>query len=139
VLLCHPGSGQLGLAHAGWRGATAGVVKRTLKAMGVPAEETLAALGPCIRPCCYEVGEDVALAARRGRLSFDIVWPSAGGRYRFDLTAFVKAELLDAGVNAGSIECLSYCTACSPELFFSYRREGPTGRLLSFLGWRKGP
>ncbi|MBI5442434.1 MAG: laccase domain-containing protein [Deltaproteobacteria bacterium] len=139
VLLCHPRSGRLGLAHAGWRGATGGIIGETLKAMGVAAEEILAALGPCIRPCCYEVGEDVALAARRSRAPFDFLWPSAGGTYRFDLAAFAKAELLEAGVSPESIDCLSCCTACRPDLFFSFRKEGPTGRLLSFLGWRKRP
>jgi YfiH family protein len=141
VLLCHPPSGRLGLAHAGWRGATGGIVGKTLAAMGCPAGETVAALGPCVRPCCYEVGEDVALAARRSPPSFESLWPSAHGKYRFDLAAFVKAELLAAGVRPEKIDCLSCCTACRPDLFFSFRREGPrpTGRLLGFLGWRKLP
>lgn len=137
VLFCHPGSRRLGLAHAGWRGAVGGILEETLKALGTPAEETLAALGPCIRPCCYEVGDEVASAATERGAGLDVLWPGEGGKYRFDLAGFARGALLRAGLRPGNVASLSCCTGCRTDLFFSFRKEGPTGRLLSFLGWQK--
>jgi len=132
VAFCHPASGRVGLAHAGWRGATAGVAARTLKAMGVPAEESLVALGPCIRSCCYEVGEDVVTAAGRGSPHVEA---TGNGKYRFDLQGFVRSQLLAEGVDPRNIDAIPHCTGCRTDLFFSFRKEGPTGRLCAFLGW----
>jgi hypothetical protein len=131
VLLCHPPSGVLGVAHAGWRGAVAGIAEATLKAMGVPAEETVATLGPAIGPCCYEVGEDVATAAGSARVT-----AKGGGKFWFDLPGYVGDRLAEAGVAPRNIERLGLCTGCRADLFYSYRREGRTGRLCAFMGWR---
>lgn len=137
VLLCHPPTRTLALAHAGWRGATAGVALAALKAMDVPAEEVKAALGPAIGPCCYQVGEDVAAAAARGssRLA---PWPNAPGRHRLDLPGLVRDDLVAAGLQPQAVEVLPLCTACRADLFYSYRRDGVTGRLCAFLGWATG-
>jgi YfiH family protein len=133
VLLCHPPSGRLGLAHAGWRGATGGIALSTVKAMGVPAEELVAALGPSIGPCCYEVGVEVAAAAGTGSPH---VRTMGGGKYRFDLQGYVRSQLRATGMSEQNIERLPYCTGCRTDLFFSYRKEGTTGRLCAFLGWQ---
>lgn len=132
VLLCHPPSRTVGLAHAGWRGAVAGIVPAVLKAMGVRAEEVWAVLGPSIGPCCYEVGLDVAEAAGPGSAALA---PLGGGKFRFDLPGYVRGQLLDAGVPAGRMDRVDLCTGCRTDLLFSYRREGRTGRLCGFLGW----
>ena len=136
VLLYHPPSGALGLAHAGWRGAVAGVAERTLKALAAPAEEVRAALGPCIGPCCYQVGPDVADAV--GETPRLTGWPARPDRFRFDLRGFVRDRLLAQGLSPDGIEASPLCTACRPDLFFSFRRDGSTGRLCSFLGWARG-
>ena len=136
VLLCHPASGRLGLAHAGWRGATAGIASRTVKAMGVPAEEILAALGPSIGPCCYEVGPDVVAAAGSAAPH---LCPAGGGKHRFDLPGFVHSQLRVAGVPERNIDQIHLCTGCRTDLLFSYRKEGTTGRLCAFMGWSRGP
>lgn len=135
VLLCHPRSGVLGLAHAGWRGAAAGVVGQVLEAMEVPADEVWAALGPAIGSCCYQVGSDVVRALPPGspRLA---PWPGRPDRFRFDLAGLVRDELLSRGVRGARIDASGLCTACDPDRFFSYRREDATGRLCAFLGWR---
>jgi len=132
VLLCHPPSRTLGLAHAGWRGAVAGIAEATLKAMRVPAEEIVAALGPSIGPCCYEVGADVARGAAGSRR----VQEKGGGKFWFDLPGFVGDRLAEAGVAPGNVERLGLCTGCRTDLFYSYRREGRTGRLCAFMGWQ---
>ncbi len=136
VLLCHPPSGALGVAHAGWRGAVAGIAEETLKAMGAPAEEVRAALGPCIGSCCYQVGPDVAEAVGETRRLTG--WPGRADRFRLDLRGFVRDRLLANGMNPESVDASPLCTACRPDLFFSYRRDGSTGRLCSFLGWARG-
>jgi YfiH family protein len=134
VLLCHPPSRAVGLAHAGWRGATAGIAADTLKTMAVPADEVLVALGPAIGPCCYEVGADVAAAAGAGSPH---LLPTGTGKFRFDLPGFVRSQLLAAGVRSANLDRVDLCTQCRADLLFSYRREGRTGRLCAFLGWRK--
>lgn len=134
VLLCHPLSGSLGLAHAGWRGALAGVARAAVRAMGVPPREIRAVLGPAIGPCCYQVGGEVidALGAESVHLQ---PWPGEAGKCRLDLSGLVRSELLSAGLEGTAVEVLPLCTFCRDDLFYSYRREGATGRMCSFLGW----
>ncbi len=131
VLLCHPPSGTVGLAHAGWRGAAAGVVDRTVSAMGCPPRELVAALGPAIGPCCYPVGPEVAGALGRG----PHVTRDRGGRFRVDLAGYVENRLLDLGAPADRIERVGGCTACDPDRYFSHRARQDRGRLCAFIGW----
>lgn len=132
VLYCHPTTRTLGLAHAGWRGAAAGIARGTLKRMEVPAEEVFVVLGPCIGPCCYEVGEDVASAIG---VSSPHLRAAAAGKYRFDLPGFVRSQLFEAGVSPRNLDLVDLCTAHGTDRFYSYRAESQTGRLCSFLGW----
>ncbi|MHB8767079.1 MAG: polyphenol oxidase family protein, partial [Deferrisomatales bacterium] len=133
VLLCHPPSRAVAAVHAGWRGAVAGVAEHALKCLGAPAEEVLAALGPCSGPCCYQVGDDVARAV--GRESPHLApWPDAPDRRRLDLAGLVASRLAAAGV--GRLHALGLCTACHPALFFSHRRDRAPERMASFLLWR---
>ena len=134
LLFCHPASRTLGLAHAGWRGAVAGIASKTLKQMNVPAEEILVALGPAIGPCCYEVGEEVAAGAGGS----PHVVPTGPQRYGFNLPGYVRTQLLEAGVLPNHLNHVELCTACRTDLLFSYRAEATTARLCSFLGW-SGP
>lgn len=133
VLLCHPDSRVLGLAHAGWRGAAAGVVVNTLKSTGVPTDQVRAVVGPGIGSCCYEVGEDVARAV--GEQSPHLLPGREAGRFRLDLKGLVRSQLMGAGVVEERIQLSALCTACRADLFFSYRRGRDTGRLCAFLGW----
>lgn len=120
--------GAVAAAHAGWRGAAAGLPATTLHALtvaaGVPAAAVRVALGPCIRVCCYEVGPDVA---RR--------FPAAAvqdveGRLHLDLPAVARLQLLEAGLPPLAFEDTGACTACERDWYFSHRRDaGRTGRL----------
>lgn len=120
-----------GLVHAGWRGVHQGLIAKTVRLMeasfGVHARDLVALLGPAIRPCCYEVGDEFigrfpgAVEDREGALYFDIA--KEAGR-----------QLEKAGVGPGSILDTRMCTCCLEGEFPSYRREGPAaGRSMSFL------
>jgi YfiH family protein len=135
-------SGTLAVVHAGWRGLVSGVLEAALQRMaelgdGSPAE-CQAVIGPCIRGCCYEVGEEVWRRFPESCLS-----PAARpGARRLDLMAAVSHRLREAGLPAAPIQTLGLCTACHPELFFSHRRATQqglpgTGRMALFA--RIGP
>lgn len=131
VAIGHSPSGRLGNAHAGWRGAAAGVVSRLLEAMEVPAAEVVVAISPHLGPCCFEVGPEVG-EAFRGRFCA----PRQGDRLTMDLGAALRTELLELGVPEASIHASGACTSCSRELYFSHRRDrGRTGRMATLV-WR---
>jgi YfiH family protein len=153
--------------HAGWRGTLRRIAEKTLGRMqmefGTQAKDVIAALGPGIGQCCYEVGEDVAkeFAAlfpnardwfegpfdRLASGENDPTWlpwltmrppghqpPSP--RARLNLIAANRAILAGAGVAPGNIFSSGLCTACRPDLLFSFRREKTTGRLMAAIGIR---
>ncbi|HYU56772.1 MAG TPA: polyphenol oxidase family protein [Actinomycetota bacterium] len=116
---------RVAVAHVGWRGLVAGIVRRALGAFADPAAVT-AVLGPAIGPCHYEVGPEVALAAASATGS-GARTERRGGALYLDLPATVAGALRDLGVRAP--EAAGICTACERERFFSHRRDGPaTGR-----------
>jgi YfiH family protein len=122
--------------HAGWRGTVSEVVKCALAAMnrqfGTESEDVYAALGPCIRPCCYEVGPDVAG-------NFSALFPewgveNANMKTRLDLAEANRRQMKAAGVNGGHIFDCCLCTSCQSEQFYSYRREPENaGRMISSI------
>ena len=130
----------IGAAHAGWRGALAGVAESTVASMeqlGAKRERIVAVLGPTISQENYEVGAEVReafLAQTSDNAHFFISSPTAG-RFMFDLPRYIVAQLTAAGVAAGA---LHLCTYADPDRFFSYRRathrsEADYGRLLSAI------
>jgi YfiH family protein len=105
--------------HAGWRGLLAGIAAAGVEALG---GRVAAAIGPGIGPCCYEVGDEVA-EPYRARFGGDVV----SDAQHLDLWTSAERALREAGVER--IERVDLCTACSPQLFFSHRRDdGLTGR-----------
>jgi YfiH family protein len=115
--------GVVAAAHSGWRGTAEGMPRRTLEAVCETAERSAAEvtvyLGPCIRACCYEVGEEVARAFRSEVLR------ATTPRPHLDLPLAARLQLEEAGVPAGSIHDCGACTACEPDRYYSYRRDGP--------------
>jgi polyphenol oxidase len=110
------GAGRVAMLHCGWRGLAGGIVRRALERFDEPP---VAAVGPGIGPCCYEVGEEVLG-------EFAHVEGSGRGRM-LDLRAVVEHELRAGG--AERIEHLDRCTSCREDLYFSHRRDrGVTGR-----------
>jgi hypothetical protein len=130
VLLADPAAAVIGAAHAGWRGALAGVVEATVLAMtglGARPERIRAAIGPCIAQASYEVGPDLqaaVLAEDPG--SAGLFLPVANSdRLRFDLERYVLRRLARAGVAAG--EALAQDTLADETRFFSARRTRRRG------------
>lgn len=115
--------GAVAVAHAGWRGTAAGIAPLTLAALceasGVGPDRVHVAIGPCIRVGCYEVGQEVAS-------SFPAAAVREGTPRPFlDLPRAARLQLINAGVPADAIHDCGACTACEPERYFSYRRDGP--------------
>lgn len=137
LLLADPRRRVVGAVHAGWRGTAAGV---TLEAVTVMAdrydcrpEDLRAAIGPCIGPCHYEVDEPVMARLRRWPWWEEVAIANARGRWQLDLRAANRRQLIDAGVPLQQIETLDWCTFEHPELFYSYRRDGATGRTAAIV------
>lgn len=141
VLLADTDAGVIGAAHAGWRGARAGVADQALAAMislGARIDRIAAAVGPCIARTSYEVDHDFAerlLADDPGNERFFA--EGRGGKSHFDLEAYVAARLAAAGV--GRIETVGLDTYALEDRFYSYRRathriEPTYGRQLSLIG-----
>ena len=131
VLLADPESGAVGLAHAGWRGSVGEIAMKTVQAMqqhyGSKPEKLLAAIGPSIGSCCYEVDDAVLAAGVKYRQCFT---PKTNGKYQLDLWLMNRLQLEAAGLAPGQIDCAAVCTCDTRELFFSYRAEqGKTGRM----------
>jgi len=161
ILLVDPRKRAVAAVHAGWRGTLQRIVvkaigKMQMKFKSKPAD-LLAAIGPAIGGCCYEVGTEVATQFlsqfaeapewfdefRTGDEPNPIQWlnmmpPGHQPPPRnvlLDLRKANRAQLLSAGLLAPNIFVSDLCTACRPDLLFSYRKEGPkSGRLLSVIG-----
>lgn len=140
VLLADPNAGVIGAAHAGWRGAIAGVPEAAIVEMeriGGRRDRIVAAIGPCIARRSYEVDEDF----RRRFIESDALnerfFDEGGERPRFDLEAYVAARLEACGIR--QVERLGLDTYSDAGRFFSYRRstqreEPDYGRQISLIG-----
>jgi len=115
------------VVHSGWRGTAAHVVGNAvgilIERFGCRASSLFAGISPCIRPCCYEVGEDVAVRFEAG-FSTGVVVRRAGDRAFVDLGAAIRDDLCAAGVPSDRVETARLCTSCRTDLLYSYRREG---------------
>ena len=137
VLLVDPGRRFVAAAHAGWRGTAAGVVGHAVRALvahGSRPQDLLAALGPGIGPCCYEVGDELREAFGPEDAAF--FHPGPRVRPHLDLRALNRATLEGAGIPRERIHSVDECTSCRGDLYYSYRREGASaGRMISFVGF----
>jgi YfiH family protein len=139
VLVADPQTGTVAAVHAGWRGSLARILGRIIEGMGqqgADPADVLVALGPGIRPCCFEVGHEVASA-------FDAAFPGAHlchthperqDKYLLDLPMALNVQLTEAGVPMQNRWDLGLCTRCNPGEFFSYRAEGSrAGRMMGVI------
>ena len=133
ILLAHRDGRFACAIHAGWRGSAARIAARAVRALaaasGSPPGAFLAAIGPHIGPCCYEVDAPV-LAAIPERSVFR---PARAGHAWLDLFGLNRLQLVGAGVPARAIERVGGCTACDARRYASYRRDGSAGRLVHFV------
>jgi YfiH family protein len=145
-----------GLAHAGWKGTVAGIAGKTVDAMmrqfGTDPGDLIAAIGPSIGPCCYEVDRAVTrqfddLSDKLGLVNGEdsktsFYQEKSGGKAMLDLQQANRQIMIKAGIPASSIEISKLCTSCRTDLFFSHRKEfGKTGRMIAWIGiaahWRR--
>lgn len=134
VLLCDRAGSVVGAAHAGWRGLAAGVLARTVAAMACAPDQVLAWIGPAIGPQAFEVGPEVrdAFLAEDDGLGLAFR-PGREDRLWCDLPALARAMLARAGVLPASVTGGGYCTVSDPARFFSFRRDGRTGRMAGLI------
>ena len=135
ILLLDAKNRAIGAVHAGWRGTAAGVVTHAIEQMrsdfGTRPEDIYAALGPCIRGCCYEVGREVAEQFAAG--SF-LAKAGATGKHRLNLPEANRRQMEASGVNPECIFDCGLCTTCQSAQFFSYRRERENpGRMIASI------
>jgi YfiH family protein len=163
ILLVEPKKRAIAAIHAGWRGTLARIAAKTIGKMQMHfrtnPRDLLAAIGPSIGPCCYEVGTEVATQFlsqfpdapdyfdefRTGDEPNPIQWlnmmppghqPPPKG-VLLDLRKANRSQLLAAGLRPQNIHTIDLCTACRPDLLFSYRKQGPaSGRLMAIIGIR---
>ena len=135
VLFCSRDGQSIGAAHAGWRGLAEGVLERTVAAMGVPARELRAWLGPAISQEHFEVGSEVReVFVNADRAASSRFRLNARGRWQADLGGLARLRLASLGVRdvSGGI----WCTYADRERFYSHRRDGKGGRLAALI-WRE--
>ena len=132
ILLCDRPGTAVAAVHAGWRGLAGGILRAALEAFPAAPENILAWLGPCIGGARYEVGSEVraAVTAEVPRAEATFVLNDRR-RWQFDLAAAARIALNDLGV----VDVFGghWCTATEQERFFSYRRDGQTGRMASLV------
>ncbi len=132
ILLVAPEGGAVAAVHAGWRGSAAGIAACAVQALCRSAacrpDTLLAAIGPHVGSCCYEVDAPVRDAIRDA----EVFQPGRAGHWYLDLGSLNLRQLLAAGVPAARIEQIGGCTACEPETYASYRR-GSRGRMLHWV------
>ncbi|MEX2462506.1 MAG: peptidoglycan editing factor PgeF [Paenibacillaceae bacterium] len=141
----------IGLAHAGWKGTVQEIASATVAKMqqhfGSMPCEIIAAIGPSIGMCCFEVDEVVMNKVwelvGRNKLGKDgdklLFLVKGNGKYMLNLQELNRQIMIKAGILPSHIEVSDYCTSCRTDLFYSYRKEnGKTGRMVAWIGLTEG-
>lgn len=133
VLFCADDGSEVGAAHAGWRGLAAGILERTVQSMTHPSARLLAYLGPAIGPRAFEVGAEVRAEFLRNDAAATLAFQPVAGRdkYLADLYLLARQRLARLGVT--QVYGGDFCTYSEPQRFYSYRRDGATGRMASLI------
>jgi len=132
VLMCNAAGTRVAAAHAGWRGLLAGVLEHTAAAFDDPPEQIMAWLGPAIGPAAFEVGDEVrADFVAETVASARHFQPHGATHWLADLYGLARDRL--AGVGIRQVSGGDLCTFSDPARFFSYRRDGVTGRMASLI------
>jgi YfiH family protein len=138
VLLFDPVKPAVAAVHAGWKSTVKKIVQKTVhrmhEAFGSDPSRLIAAIGPAIGPECYEVDEPV-MGPVQEAFSFwrEVASPRTEDRWSLDLAKANRLELMQIGLQEKNVHSLGMCTACRRDLFYSYRAEGRTGRMLSVI------
>jgi YfiH family protein len=140
VLVYDPTRRVVAAIHAGWRGAVAGIVPKTIALMesrfGSAPEHLRVSIGPSAGACCYEVDEPVLDRLRQEFSDWKrVVQGGRSGKAHLDLKTLIREQAQAAGTSPEFITAVNLCTICHEDLFFSYRREGKvSGTMVSAIG-----
>ncbi|UWX04819.1 peptidoglycan editing factor PgeF [Pseudoxanthomonas sp. NC8] len=139
VVLAAGDGGEVGAAHAGWRGLASGALEATVAAMRTPASRLLAWLGPAAGPQAYEIGTEVHDAfVRPDPAAASAFVATRPGHWRVDLYALARMRLQSAGLRADAIHGGGLCTISDADRFYSHRRDQRTGRMAT-VAWITPP
>lgn len=131
VLLCDQAGTAVAAIHAGWRSLCDGVIEATVAAMPVQAGQLMAWLGPAIGPDAFEVGSEVRAQFMAQDMQAEAAFKPKGDKWFGDLYAIARQRLQTLGVT--QLYGGGRCTYSEPETFFSFRRDGDTGRMGTFI------
>ena len=131
ILFCNHAGTRVAAAHAGWRGLSAGILEATISAMNCHPSELIAWMGPAIGPGAFEVGRDVFEIFENLNVENSIAFTPHDDRWLADLYELARLALARAGIE--QVSGGQFCTYSSPEQFFSYRRDGITGRMATVI------
>ncbi len=136
VVLAARDGGEIGAAHAGWRGLASGVLEATVAAMRTPADGLQAWLGPAAGPEAYEIGEEVRTAfVARAPVAESAFTATRPGHWRVDLYVLARQRLVAAGLAPEHVHGGGLCTISDPTRFYSHRRDRRSGRMATLV-WR---
>ncbi len=136
VLMGDRNSGAVVAVHSGWKGTVANAVGKGASVLRSLATNPsiVAAVGPHIETCCFEVGDDVARDLARASSARQVVIERNNAKSHVSLRRIIRAQLVDAGVDETNIDDVLGCTVCNAERYFSYRRDADkSGRMLSAI------
>lgn len=131
VLLCDQAGTAVSAIHAGWRSLCDGVIEEAVAAMTVSPSELMAWLGPAIGPYAFEVGSEVRAQFMAQDMQAESAFKQKGNKWLGDLYAIARQRLQALGVT--QVYGGGRCTYSEPETFFSFRRDGDTGRMGTFI------
>ncbi|MBQ1205842.1 MAG: laccase domain-containing protein, partial [Clostridia bacterium] len=137
VLLCDKNKTVCAAVHAGWRGTVGGITKNAISMMveaGVDKNDILAAIGPCIGCCCYEVGAEVRDEFIAASPEYSAFFAPKGEKFMLDLNLANESILISSGLKPENVSRLDLCTKCNEKHFFSHRRSGTNrGTMSAFI------
>lgn len=133
VLLYDKENRVIAAIHSGWRGTVKNIsakcVKLMREAFGSNPKNIIAAIGPCIGPCCFEFGPDAVDYFDKAYLK-----PTENGKYIVDIQSIISDSLLSCGLLSDNIDISDICTVCHSDMFYSYRKhKDKTGRQIAII------
>ncbi len=136
ILMLEPEKEVIAALHGGWKGLAGGIIKEGISFLvsryGASKDALLIVLGPYINKNCFTVGGDV-LKILKNRYPAACLPDCSGDKHHVDLASLAISDIIDSGVKVENVERVGTCTSCDKDHFFSYRRDGETGRQLSFI------
>jgi YfiH family protein len=126
------------MVHSGWKGTMQRIAEKAVSVMqreyDSQASDLWAAIGPGIGDCCFEISPALADEVKIKFPDYEDIIKIESGRCCWNLASTIRQMLVQTGLDPGNISIGSLCTACNPDLFFSYRRDkGMTGRMGALL------